>query len=152
MSTTSGTQSYTTYSPTSNTNAGGAASTTNSGSTLNQADFLNLLTTQLQNQDPLDPESDTDMASQMAQFSSLTAMTNLNTTATQAAGYTEMQSAATMLGKTITSSATDSSGNAITGVVSSVGLSSSGTVTLDVDGNSVGLSTVTGIVQPSATS
>jgi flagellar basal-body rod modification protein FlgD len=40
--------------------------------TLNQKDFLQLLVAQMQNQDPLNPQSDTDMAAQMAQFTSLT--------------------------------------------------------------------------------
>ena len=39
--------------------------------TLNQKDFLQLLVAQLQNQDPMNPQSDTDMAAQMAQFTSL---------------------------------------------------------------------------------
>ena len=39
--------------------------------TLSQNDFLQLLVTQMQNQDPLNPQSDTEMAAQMAQFTSL---------------------------------------------------------------------------------
>ena len=39
--------------------------------TLNQNDFLQLLVSQMENQDPLNPQSDTDMAAQMAQFTSL---------------------------------------------------------------------------------
>lgn len=47
-------------------------------STLGQDDFLRLLTTQLSQQDPLEPVENTDMLAQMAQFSSLanTAATN----------------------------------------------------------------------------
>jgi len=48
----------------------------NPSSVLNQADFLKLLVAQLQNQDPMNPQSNTDMASQMAQFSALTASTD----------------------------------------------------------------------------
>src|SRR5450631_802767 len=40
--------------------------------TLNQRDFLQLLVAQMQNQDPLNPQSNTDMAAQMAQFTALT--------------------------------------------------------------------------------
>ncbi len=40
--------------------------------TLNQNDFLQLLVSQMENQDPLNPQSDTAMAAQMAQFTSLT--------------------------------------------------------------------------------
>jgi flagellar basal-body rod modification protein FlgD len=59
---------------TANVSTGTTSSDTVSGSqqTLNQKDFLQLLVAQMQNQDPLNPQSDTDMAAQMAQFTSLT--------------------------------------------------------------------------------
>jgi flagellar basal-body rod modification protein FlgD len=63
-----------------------AATVTNPSSQLNESDFLNLLVSQLENQDPLDPESDTDFASEMAQFSSLTGMNNLNSSFNQLYG------------------------------------------------------------------
>jgi len=43
----------------------------NPSQTLNQNDFLKLLVSQIQYQDPMNPKSDTDMAAQMAQFTSL---------------------------------------------------------------------------------
>ena len=39
--------------------------------TLNQSDFLKLLVAQMQYQDPMNPQSDTQMAAQMAQFTAL---------------------------------------------------------------------------------
>ena len=45
---------------------------------LDKMDFLNLLTTQLQYQDPLDPEDPTEFTSQLAEFSALEQMMNLN--------------------------------------------------------------------------
>src|SRR5580692_2832148 len=43
----------------------------NPNQTLTQNDFLQLLVSQMENQDPLNPQSNTDMAAQMAQFTSL---------------------------------------------------------------------------------
>jgi flagellar basal-body rod modification protein FlgD len=48
--------------------------------TLGQDDFLKLLTTQMQNQDPTNPVDNTKMIADMAQFSSLEAMKQLNDT------------------------------------------------------------------------
>ena len=70
----------------------GAASTTTStaGQTnatqgrgmdqLGQADFLRLLTVQVQQQDPFDPVDNKEMLAQMAQFSSLAATAETNET------------------------------------------------------------------------
>ena len=49
-------------------------------SSLGKDEFLNLLVTQLQYQDPLEPSNDTEFIAQMAQFSSLEQMQNLNNT------------------------------------------------------------------------
>lgn len=49
-------------------------------STLDQADFLRLMTEQLQHQDPLKPMDNTQMVAQMAQFSQVQGITDLNNT------------------------------------------------------------------------
>lgn len=54
------------------------ASTVRGSSELGKDAFLQLLTAQMQNQDPLNPSSDTEFIAQLAQFSSLEQMQNLN--------------------------------------------------------------------------
>src|SRR3546814_8261989 len=46
---------------------------------LDQSDFLKLLTTQLKNQDPLKPVENEAFVAQLAQFSSLSGITEMNT-------------------------------------------------------------------------
>lgn len=49
--------------------------------------FLKLLVSQLQNQDPLNPQDDKEFLSQMATFTSLEQMQNMNQTLTQSQGF-----------------------------------------------------------------
>lgn len=66
--------------------AAAAATTKNS---LGKDDFLKLLVTQMQTQDPLNPMDDKDYVAQLAQFSSLEQLTNINS------GITSMNAALT---------------------------------------------------------
>jgi flagellar basal-body rod modification protein FlgD len=56
-----------------------ASNTPEHKSSLDQDSFLTILVAQLTHQDPLSPMEDTDMTSQLAQFSSLEQLTNINT-------------------------------------------------------------------------
>lgn len=49
---------------------------------LDQADFIRLMTTQMQLQDPLEPVDNKEMIAQMAQFSSLAGIDQINQTLT----------------------------------------------------------------------
>jgi flagellar basal-body rod modification protein FlgD len=144
------------YTPTTTTNMGGTANASTAGGALGENSFLQLMVTELQNQDPTSPIDDTEYVSELAQFSSLQQMTNLNTTATSQSALSQMSTAAGLIGATVTSSQTNSAGTAISGVVSSASLTtdSSGTqsVTLDVGGTSVPLTSVTQISPTSASS
>ena len=52
--------------------------TKSTNSDLDKNAFLKLLVTQLENQDPLDPQDNSEFVAEMAQFSSLEQMTNMN--------------------------------------------------------------------------
>jgi flagellar basal-body rod modification protein FlgD len=86
-------------------NATAATSSTSSTSpndTLNQSDFLSLMTAELKNQDPTNPEDTSNLFSQMAQFSQVQGIDNLQTTLSQFTSSmtaNESLSAAGMIGK-----------------------------------------------------
>jgi flagellar basal-body rod modification protein FlgD len=77
--------------------ATGANSTSSANSTLTQNDFLTLLTTQLENQDPLNPQNPSDFAAELAQFSTASGVQSLNTTMTANAGL----QAASLVGQNV---------------------------------------------------
>lgn len=89
---------------------------------LGKDDFLNLLVTQLRYQDPLAPTENTEFIAQMAQFSALEQMQNLNTSFNATKAYT-------LIGKGITANIVDKKTGEITvysGDVSSIKYSNGG--------------------------
>lgn len=99
--------------------------------------FLNLLVTQMRYQDPLNPTSDKDFLAQMAQFSSLEQMQNLNTSSELSQGYA-------LIGKIVTATVineTTLEQKEVEGFVDAVNYKS-GKTYLVVDGQEVELSRV----------
>ncbi|KPK85899.1 MAG: hypothetical protein AMJ81_02435 [Phycisphaerae bacterium SM23_33] len=64
-------------------------------------DFLNLLVTQLQNQNPLEPLDNNEMASQLSQFAQLEQLESMNETFQRLLAATQVTQAATLVGKQI---------------------------------------------------
>ncbi|WP_277395290.1 flagellar hook capping FlgD N-terminal domain-containing protein, partial [Pseudomonas viridiflava] len=91
----------------SSSTTGGIASATNSatgGQALGKDAFLQLLVTQLKNQNPLDPQDNSAFVAQLAQFSSLEGITTLNDTVSGIAGnYNSSQAlqASSLVGRSV---------------------------------------------------
>jgi flagellar basal-body rod modification protein FlgD len=132
--------STTSISSTIPSNVNGTAKASDSLSNKNQ--FLMLLVNELRNQDPTAPTDQKETLSQLAQFSQLEQMQNLNQTLSASNGFSQVSQSATLIGKTV-STATDTSAG-ISGVVSSVSLSG-GKTYLHVGTQDVDASTITGI-------
>ncbi len=131
-------------------------STTNAASNeLGKYDFLKLLATELQNQDPLNPLDNKEFIAQMAQFSTLEQMQNMNSSiqsmdeslqqfiSSQAESAQSMlvTQAAGLIGKQITA---EVDGNEIEGVVESIYIEDSIPYAV-VGGENVPVSAITGI-------
>lgn len=67
-----------------------------------QMDYMNLLITQLQNQNPLEPLDNNEMASQLAQFSQLQQLETMNNSFAEVLSATELSYANSLLGKEVT--------------------------------------------------
>jgi flagellar basal-body rod modification protein FlgD len=111
---------------------------------LNQNQFLQLLTAQLKNQDPLNPVSGTDFNTQLAQFSSLSALQQLNANFQQLLQLQQLSQGAALVGKTVLYLPAGAT-SPTRGVVDSVNFQN-GQLVLSVGGKSVPVSQITGLV------
>ncbi len=91
--------------------------------TLGQNDFLQLLSTQFQNQDPMKPMEDTAFIAQMAQFSALEQSQTLTQQMTQLRANQDLATATSYIGRQLTVDLGD--GTTATGMVSGVDASGS---------------------------
>ena len=88
---------------------------------LSKEDFLKILVTQLTHQDPTQPMEDREFIAQMAQFSALEQMQNLNKEFARVADLIALSQATTLIGKTVdvaVSEGKDSTGREILSIVS----------------------------------
>lgn len=106
-------------------------------------DFLQLLTTQMRNQNPLEPLKDSEMMSQLTQFSTVEGVQQLNKSFTEMLLLQQLTQGANLIGKTISY---EKPGGSLPGrgVVESVKVEN-GTLQLQVEGKPVTLSQVRGI-------
>lgn len=119
--------------------------TSDSGSTLDYEAFLNLLTVQLQNQDPLDPMSDTDFIAQMANFSTLDEVHNFSDNFSNFSSRQQQLSSQAFLGKTVT--VEPDGKDAVSGEVSAVTYDADGGIQVTISGTQYDASDITSTVE-----
>jgi flagellar basal-body rod modification protein FlgD len=128
--------------PTTPTAAGsGAHQPQNPLGVLDKDDFLRLLVTQLKYQDPLSPTDNQQFMAQMAQFSTVEGINNLESTLASLQGVG-------LIGKQVAYTADD--GTAQTGVATAIAMSGS-TTTVQVGADRVDLSKITSVSDPDPT-
>lgn len=94
---------------TSSSSSSATASSALGSLTSNYSDFLSLLTTQLQNQDPTSPMDSSQFTTELVQFSGVEQQINTNTNLAQLVSLTQagnISQASSMLGATVTATAT----------------------------------------------
>ncbi len=138
-----------TTSSSSSTNSSSGSNTSSNAYALTPQDFLSLMVTQLQNQDPLSPASDSDLLNQMSSIGQLQSSTDLQSTMSSVTLQTQIGSASALIGKSVTGIST--ANKSVTGTVDSVGVAGS-TVNLNLDtGDTVTISNVSSIKPAVAT-
>ena len=101
-----------------------------------QMDYMKLLVTQLQNQNPLEPLDNNQMASQLAQFSQLQQLESMNSSFAKVLETTERNYANSLIGKDVSFLAETEPGTAetVSGIVEQVYNNVDGQILLLVGG------------------
>ena len=109
-----------------------------------QMDYMKLLITQLQNQNPLEPMDNNEMASQLAQFSQLSQLETMNSSFSQALVAADRTYANSLIGKEVTFMAETQSGTSdiTSGTVEQVFNDYEGQIALVVGDYALGLEDV----------
>ena len=116
---------------------------------LKTEDFIKMMITQLQNQDPMEPAKNEELLAQMSQIGQLETSTQLQTSLKSVTLQTQIGSASALIGKSV--QGIDDNNNPIEGVVNSVKVAGD-SVQLNLDsGMSVALTNVSSIGPAPAT-
>ncbi len=110
--------------------------TSSSSPTLAYNQFLTLLVTEMQNQDPTKPMDPTQTVSQLASFSAVEQAVQTNSTLTSLLNSSVLSQASSFIGKTVTSA-----DGSVSGVVASVTITDSGQTATLTSGKTVSLTT-----------
>jgi flagellar basal-body rod modification protein FlgD len=121
----------------------GSSGTIRKNKELKSEDFIKMMITQLQNQDPLEPAKNDQMLAQMSQISQLQSSTNLNESLKGMVMQNQIGSASSLIGKSVQGMAGDN--ETVSGTVTSVKVESDA-VKLELDnGRTLELGRVTSI-------
>jgi flagellar basal-body rod modification protein FlgD len=121
---------------------GSTVTSTPTGTTMTQSDFLQLLTTQLQDQDPTQPMDNSQMASELAQFATLSTDQNIystlqtmNSNISSSTQSSQVLNASNLVGKQVLvpSSTLDYSGSTVNG---GVNVTTAGDVVVNITNSS----------------
>ena len=126
-----------------------SSATSSSSLNLNATDFMNMMITQLQNQDPLNPSNSDQLMSQMSAIGQMQASSTLKTTLQGLATQTQIGAASSLMGKHV--SGIDANNNTVAGTVTSIQVAGS-TVNLGLDsGGTLPLGSVSSITPVATT-
>jgi flagellar basal-body rod modification protein FlgD len=129
---------------------GTQSTTANSGfNAMKPSDFMNMLMTELQNQDPMSPMDTGQMLQEITQISNIESSNQLATTLQGVLLGQNLAAASGLLQRTV--QGLDASGNSVSGQVQSVTIAN-GTATLNIGNDSLPLSSVTEILPGGSTS
>lgn len=109
-----------------------------------QTDYMKLLVTQLQNQNPLEPMDNNEMASQLAQFSQLQQLESMNSSFAKVLETVEHNYATSLIGKEVSFVGETQPGTTdiISGTVEQIYNSVDGQIVLSVGSHTLGLADV----------
>lgn len=119
-----------------------ASISASSAATINQDTYLQLLVAQIQNQNPLEPVSDTEFIGQLTSFNQLSSLQSLNTNFSEMLKFQQLGQGANLIGKSV--EYTDGNGTAQTGTVNRV-VSNGSTIKIEIGNVQVGLDQITSV-------
>ncbi|MFV1974349.1 MAG: flagellar hook capping FlgD N-terminal domain-containing protein [Candidatus Scalindua sp.] len=114
-------------------------------STVNQDEFLRLFVAQLQNQSPMDPLKGADFIAQLAQFSSLEQLTNLNASFADNLKFQQLAGGSEFIGKKATY-VDPAAGGPAEGVIQGA-ITRDGSISLVIQNGEIPISNITGIFE-----
>lgn len=123
--------------------SGGASSTSqNAMQQITPDDFMKMLITQLQNQDPMNPTSSDQILQQISEIDNIQTTMTLSKSLNAVAADQGFQTASAMIGKTV--QGIDASGNPVSGTVDSASFSD-GAASLNVGNQTMSLSGISSV-------